>query len=77
MDITRHNLPELYESHVDVLTPVVSPSAGEEGTMEVERAAGGDLLMECDEEEQEVWPRTQETVKEKDEGEELKWAEFE
>lgn len=42
--------------------------------MEVEYEAGDtDLLMVCDEEEQEIWPPTPETdEKEKDEGEELR-----
>ena len=53
-----------------------APSAGEEVTMEGKCAAGGgaDLLMECDEEEQEVWspsPETDEEEEEEDEGVEL------
>lgn len=43
--------------------------------MEMEAAADGaaDLLMECDEEEQEVWPQSSDRdEEEEDEGEELK-----
>lgn len=43
-------------------------SAGEEVMEEVERTAGADLLMECDEEEQKVWPPSPERDKEEEEG---------